>query len=104
MARNCGAGEDMDLAIVAANLGLSPNCQDAYQWRDEGHIISINGSKFMDWAVDRSGGGAIDLVMHIQQTDFQSAVQWLSGRSLVLIPSTQTPEVHEVRSLEMLKG
>jgi hypothetical protein len=93
---------DTDLAIVAANLGLSPDDrQDAHKWRDEGHIISISGSKFMDWAADRGGGGAIDLVMHVQQTDFQNAVQWLSGRSLMPVPSTQSLEVQEVRSLEM---
>jgi hypothetical protein len=91
---------DTDLAIVAANLGLSPDRQDAHKWRDEGHIISISDSKFMDWAANRGGGGAIDLVMHIQQTDFQSAVQWLSGRSLMPIHH-QSVEVQEARSLEM---
>jgi C-terminal domain on Strawberry notch homologue/MutS domain I/Toprim-like/Protein of unknown function (DUF3991)/P-loop containing NTP hydrolase pore-1 len=92
---------DTDLAIVAANLGLLPDRQDAHKWSDEGHIISISGSKFMDWAANLGGGGAIDLVMHVQKTDFQSAVQWLSGRSLIPVSSAPSLEVSEPRSLEM---
>ena len=56
---------ETDLAIVAAHLGLEQDHCDTHKWRDAGHIISIDGSKFMDWAANKGGGGAIDLVMHV---------------------------------------
>ncbi len=51
-------------------------------WRHERHQIRINGTQFYDWheSQRRGGGGAIDLVMHVNQSDFKSAVAWLADR------------------------
>ena len=80
---------DSDLAAVAVELGLKQDPHDQHKWRDAGHIISISHGKFMDWLVDKGGGGAIDLVMHVQGVDFKAAVQWLSGQTLT--PRTIAP-------------
>jgi hypothetical protein len=77
---------ETDLAIVATHLGLKQDHCDKHKWRDAEHIISIDGSKFMNWAANKGGGGAIDLVMHVQQIDFKAAVQWLSGLDLTAQP------------------
>lgn len=94
---------DLDLAAVAAELGLKQDCHDKHKWRDAGHIISINHGKFMDWLADQGGGGSIDLVMHVQHVDFKAAVQWLSGQTLMprtTYPTWQTEET-EPRTLKM---
>ena len=77
---------EIDLEIVAAQLGLERDCHDKHRWRNGDRIISISGSKFMDWLADKGGGGAIDLVMHVQGVDFKEAVEWLS-RQPVTPPS-----------------
>jgi Toprim-like/Protein of unknown function (DUF3991) len=90
------------LEVVATNLGLEPDRHDSHKWRDAGHIISIDGSKFMDWAADKGEGGAIDLVMHVQGVEFKEAVQWLSGRSLQPPHCEAQPAANrEPRILEM---
>jgi hypothetical protein len=52
------------------------------RWRHEAHQIRINGTQFYDWHETqmKGGGGAIDLVMHVNQSDFKSAVAWLDDR------------------------
>jgi hypothetical protein len=64
---------------------------------------SLHG-KFMDWLADKGGGGAIDLVMHVQNTDFREAVQWLSRQDLTF--HTESSQQHlqpvqEPHSLQM---
>ncbi len=73
---------DRDLETVAEQLGLQRDPHDKHKWRDAQHIISINHGQFYDWLADRGSGGAIDLVMHVQDCDFKAAVEWLSGQSL----------------------
>lgn len=98
---------EADLETVAAELGLKQDCYDKHKWKDDNHthIISINGGKFMDWVADYGSGGAIDLVMHVQQVEFTAAVEWLSGQSLVprsAYPQASRHSEHpEPRPLEM---
>ena len=71
---------DFPLEKVAYELGLDPDPKDKHKWQNEGHIINITGSKFYDWKELSGGGGAIDLVMHLNQCDFKQAVTWLHDR------------------------
>jgi C-terminal domain on Strawberry notch homologue/P-loop containing NTP hydrolase pore-1/Toprim-like/Protein of unknown function (DUF3991)/MutS domain I len=94
---------DLDLESVAEQLGLQQDKHDKHKWRDESHIISINQGKFKDWVNDAGGGGAIDLVMHVQQSDFKTAVAWLAGRSftpVAAMPMTEPPQA-EARPLQL---
>ncbi|MHC5770291.1 MAG: MobV family relaxase [Nostoc sp.] len=70
---------DLALEDVAWELGLD---YDQQRWRGHGHIINIDGSKFYDFAPEHSkgSGGAIDLVMHVNQCNFRQAVVWLDER------------------------
>jgi hypothetical protein len=61
-------------------LGLDPDPKDQHKWQHENHIINITGSKFYDWQHLKGGGGAIDLVMHVNECDFKQAVAWLNDR------------------------
>lgn len=70
---------DLPLEDVAYELGLDPD--DKCRWKGQGYIISINGSKFYDFSAEQQGGGgAIDLVMHVQGCEFKQAVAWLHDR------------------------
>jgi hypothetical protein len=71
---------DIPLEQVAYELGLDPDPKDKHKWQHENHIINITGSKFYDWQHLKGGGGAIDLVMHVNSCDFKQAVAWLNDR------------------------
>jgi C-terminal domain on Strawberry notch homologue/Toprim-like/Protein of unknown function (DUF3991)/P-loop containing NTP hydrolase pore-1/MutS domain I len=88
---------DRNLESVAEQLGLERDPHDKHKWRDDNHILSINHGKFHDWAMAKGGGGAIDLVMHVQQRDFKAAVEWLSGQQL----PEQTPKVQPAKQLQL---
>ncbi|MBW4565724.1 MAG: plasmid recombination protein [Mojavia pulchra JT2-VF2] len=70
---------DLALEDVAWELGLN---YDYERWKGHGHIINIDGPKFYDFAPDqqKGGGGAIDLVMHVNNCNFRQAVVWLHER------------------------
>jgi hypothetical protein len=70
---------DLLLVDVAWELGLH---HDHERWKGHGHIINIDGSKFYDFAPEHSkgGGGAIDLVMHVNSCNFRQALVWLHER------------------------
>lgn len=95
---------ELDLICVAASLGLKQDSHDKHKWKDGEHIISISGDKFMAWLADKGGGGAIDLVMHVQGVEFREAVQWLSGQSFTAQPVTyQQPTQSEDNEPHLLK-
>ncbi|HEY9782735.1 MAG TPA: MobV family relaxase [Leptolyngbyaceae cyanobacterium] len=71
---------DVPLEQVAYELGLDPDPKDKHKWQHENHIINITGSKFYDWQYLKGGGGAIDLVMHVNGCDFKQALAWLKDR------------------------
>jgi hypothetical protein len=82
---------DVPLPDVAYQLGLEPDPHDKHKWRNDRQIININGPKFYDFISDQGGGGAIDLVMHVNQCNFNQAVAWLQDRyggSAVAIAAT----------------
>lgn len=71
---------EVPLIDVAHELGLDPDLKDESKWRDEGRVLSITGAKFFDFKAMQGGGGAIDLVMYLNQCRFGEAVHWLKDR------------------------
>ena len=71
---------DLPLKDVAYELGLEPDPKDKHKYQNEHHTINITGSKFYDWKQMEGGGGAIDLVMHVNQCDYKQSVAWLGDR------------------------
>lgn len=69
---------DLPLKDVVYELGLEPDPKDQHKWQNEHHIINITGSKFYDWKHLKGGGGAVDLVMHVNECDYKQAVAWLN--------------------------
>ncbi|MBW4558130.1 MAG: plasmid recombination protein [Trichormus sp. ATA11-4-KO1] len=70
---------DLPLEDVAWQLGLDRDHKLPLRWRGHGHIINIDGSKFYDFSPEqqKGGGGAIDLVMHVNQCNYRQATAWL---------------------------
>ena len=82
----------MDLEQVAISLGLERYTSDKSKWHFGSHAISISANKglFNDWHAHKGGSGAIDLVLHVNENwDFEQAVEWLTGESMVPVPSFQ---------------
>ncbi|QFS52989.1 MobV family relaxase [Nostoc sphaeroides] len=73
---------ELALEDVAWQLGLDRDGNQANRWKGHGYIINIDGPKFYDFAPgsQKGGGGAIDLVMHVNNCDFKKAIAWLSDR------------------------
>jgi hypothetical protein len=66
------------LETVLRISGANPDLRDKAKWHTAQGVLSVNGSKFINWNIGYGGGGAIDLTMHLNAMNFSSAVQWLS--------------------------
>lgn len=67
----------LPLPLVLAALEATPDPGDPAKWRTARGVLSVTGAKFINWNQGVGGGGAIDLVMHVQQFGFGQALQWL---------------------------
>ncbi len=72
---------ELPLEAVAQALGCykSPKtvAKDKHLWESPAGKISIDGSKFFNQESGVGGGGAFDLVMHIQDCKYAEALAWL---------------------------
>ena len=69
---------NIDLIEILQLEGCIRDNHDRAKWHTCQGVLSVTGRKFMNWTQSVGGGGAIDLVMHLRQLDFMSAVSWLS--------------------------
>jgi hypothetical protein len=65
------------LTTVLTYRGAERDRSDRAKWHTERGPISVTGEKFWNWMLQRGGGGAIDLVMHLADTNYGPARQWL---------------------------
>jgi len=75
------------LPLVLAQLEAARDRRDPAKWRTTRGLLSLTGAKFINWNQGVGGGGAIDLVMHVQQVGFGQALQWLEERFAHLAPA-----------------
>jgi len=68
------------LAAVLRAAGAQADRRDPVKWHTAHGVLSVNGVKFIPWKQGRGGGGAIDLAMYLNATDFRGAVRWLAQR------------------------
>jgi len=78
------------LEAVLPLCGAAPDRQDRRKWHTPAGTLSINGPKFMNWSRGVGGGGAIDLVIHLQGFGFRDAFDWL-GRHFTAAPPPALP-------------
>ena len=62
---------------MLTHWGAERDRRDRSQWRTERGPLSVTGAKFFNWHLHEGGGGAIDLVMHLGEMDYRTAVEWL---------------------------
>lgn len=70
----------LPLAAVLRAAGAQADRHDPVKWHTAHGVLSVNGVKFINWNQGCGGGGAIDLAMHLNATDFRGAVRWLAQR------------------------
>lgn len=69
---------DLPLEDVAYQFGLDSDARG--RWKGQGCNMKIDGAKFYDFESARGGGGALDLVMHLEGCMFKEAIAWLHDR------------------------
>jgi hypothetical protein len=77
LCRRATAVRALALEAVLLLRGAVRDRHDRSKWHTEQGPVSISGAKFMNWRRGHGGGGAIDLVMHLAEADFRTAVAWL---------------------------
>ena len=65
------------LNLVLRHSGAEPDRADPHKWHTPQGVLSVAGSKFINWRLGRGGGGAIDLAMHLYGLGFGQALEWL---------------------------
>ena len=76
----------LPLETVLPLCGGRADRYDKRKWHTPAGVLSITGVKFMNWNCGRGGGGAIDLVMHLNHLEFKAAVDWLAGHFPAALP------------------
>lgn len=75
--RRAAAVRDVPLVAVLLLRGAVRDRHDRSKWHSEQGPLSITDAKFINWSRNHGGGGAIDLVMHLAEVDYGTAVTWL---------------------------
>jgi len=65
------------LENVLTLSGARRDPHDPCKWHTSRGALSVRGAKFFNWQRGTGGGGAIDLVIHLHQLSFPSALLWL---------------------------
>jgi hypothetical protein len=66
------------LQSVLRLQGANQDRHDKQKWHTSRGILSVNGAKFINWNCGAGGGGAIDLVIHLEgDCSFRDALDWL---------------------------
>ena len=85
------AVRSIPLDVVLTHCGAQREPRDRSQWRTPRGPVSVTGTKFFNWHCHQGGGGAIDLVMHLNGCDIRAAVEWLEqqlGSAYTPMPAT----------------
>lgn len=69
----------VDLRSVLRLVGARADRHDSRKWHTSRGVLSVSGARFMNWSLGQGGGGAIDLVMHLEQRGFGQALEWLEA-------------------------
>jgi hypothetical protein len=76
--KKADALRSIPLTAILPLWGARPDPHDRHKWHTPQGILSVNGAKFMNWSRGVGGGGAIDLVIHLNRCPFQQALDWLA--------------------------
>lgn len=83
----------LPLSAVLRALEATPDPHDLAKWRTARGVLSVNGTKFINWNLGLGGGGAIDLVIHLRQVGFGQALEWLEQHFGAVTPLPSRTEL-----------
>jgi hypothetical protein len=69
----------INLKTILPLLDAVADRYDRNKWHTRQGVLSVTGQKFINWNQGCGGGGAIDLVIHLKQCDFKTALHWLAA-------------------------
>jgi hypothetical protein len=75
--RRAAVVREVALETVLTLCGAVRDQHDKSKWHTTQGTLSVTGAKFTNWQRSEGGGGAIDLVMHLTDVDFRTALAWL---------------------------
>ena len=91
---------NIKLSALLQHFGSTKDHQDKAKWHTTQGVISVNGPKFMNWTRKTGGGGAIDLVIHLQGVGFKDAVLWLHNHfSSSFVQGSSPIKSHPVKQI-----
>lgn len=91
---------NIDLKLVLSRIQAAAHPYDRAKWHTCRGTLSVNGQKFFNWSTDSGGGGAIDLIIHLHQCDFKTAIAWLQQNFPDILPQRCPPSItHTTLSL-----
>lgn len=70
----------LDLKHVLSQFGALPDPKDKNNFKTTEGRLTVDGNKFFNHDTKTGGGGAIDLVMHLANCDFKTAIATLAGK------------------------
>ena len=79
---------EIPLPAVLRACGAQPDRYDRKKWHTLQGSLSVSGLQFRNWNRGCGGGGAIDLVMHLEHLGFLAAVAWLRQRFSLTAPAS----------------
>lgn len=68
---------DMELKEILERLGCQRDPKKRMNWRTQVGLVTLEGLKFHCHSLGRGGTGAVDLVMMVEDTDYQGALNLL---------------------------
>jgi len=83
----------LPLPAVLQALGAAPDRHDKHKWHTAAGVLSVHGAKFINWNRGHGGGGAIDLVMQVQDLRFIEALEWLARHFAAGASPASTPAI-----------
>jgi len=84
---------EIPLESVLERLNCTRDPKDKHNWKTPAGRVTVTGAKFFAHDVAKGGGGAIDLVMLLEDVDYKSAVRLLAqdfGTGAVLSQAVAT--------------
>jgi len=87
------------LTDILRAIDAKPDPHDPVKWHTPRGAVSVNGAKFFNWNETTGGGGAIDLLMHLNGLRFKDALDWLARRFPVPQPAASIEPTPSSRRL-----
>ncbi|MFV2044492.1 MAG: DUF3991 domain-containing protein [Anaerolineales bacterium] len=78
---------ELPLPSILEHWGARQDRCDPCKWHTRRGVLSVNGTKFINWNGVAAGGGAIDLLMHLEQCGFREALEWLGAHYSMAKPT-----------------